>query len=64
MMDEIVVNDLKVCELKNTMDGYKKIKVNLYTPSRSLKGDGLDFDPAIIREEIKLGYEDAKKKGT
>lgn len=59
MMDEVVVNDLRVCKLKNNIDSYRKIKLSIYSPSIGLKGGALDFDPKNIRDEIELGYGDA-----
>lgn len=59
MMDEVAVNDLKVCRLKNNVPGYRKIKLNVYNPSKSLGGSSLDFDPENIRKEVELGYKDA-----
>jgi len=62
MMDEVMVNDLKVCELKNNIDGYRKIKLNIYSPSKGLKGESLDFNPQNIRDELIQGYKDATSK--
>lgn len=61
MMDELIENDIKVCGLKNNISGYRQIKLNVYRPSQPLLGDGLDFNPARISEEIKLGYNDARE---
>ena len=61
-MDEVMVNDLKVCELKNNIDGYRKIKLNIYSPSKGLKGESLDFNPQNIRDELIQGYKDATSK--
>lgn len=59
MMDEIVENDLKVCMLKNNVDGYRKINLKIYRPSMQLEGSSLNFDPKLIKKEISLGYADA-----
>ena len=62
MMDEVVTNDLKICELKNNIEGYRKIQLNIYSPSVALEGASLDFSPSNIRYEIDLGYKDATNK--
>lgn len=59
MMDEVVENDLKVCEAKNKIEGYKKINLRILRPSQSLGGESLDFDPEQIRKERELGFKDA-----
>lgn len=70
MSDEILLNDIKVCLLKNRMaeaglkreDGteYRQVKTRLLVPSRGV-GDSLDFSAEKIREMIAFGYEDACK---
>lgn len=64
MMNEVVVNDLKVCALKNNIDGYKKIKLNIYQPSIKPFGDHLDFNQTDIAKNIELGYKDAMFRST
>jgi len=71
MSDEILLNDIRVCELKNRMaaagvkreDGteYKQVKTRLLVPSHGV-GDSLDFSAEKIREMIAFGYEDACKQ--
>jgi NTE family protein len=65
MADEILLNDIKICELKNRMadlgEPYKKIKIRLLKPSRGV-GESLDFSHEKIREMITFGYEDVKKQ--
>lgn len=64
MSDEIMRADLKVCGLKNDLSElkpqYKKIKINIYQPSKPMMFDSLTFDPLNIRDSIQLGYDDAK----
>lgn len=71
MADEIMLNDIKICELKNklAMAGFKKasgeryreVKIRLLKPSRGI-GESLDFSKEKIREMIAFGYEDACKQ--
>lgn len=65
MTDEILLNDIRVAELKNRLsdhgENYKKVKIRLLIPSRGV-GDSLDFSPDKIREMIAFGYEDACKQ--
>lgn len=65
MADEILLNDIRVCELKNKMadlgEPFKKVKIRLLKPSRGV-GDSLDFAHEKIREMIAFGYEDVKKQ--
>ena len=60
MMNEVVENDLKVCALKNNVEGYRKIKLRVFRPSERLSGPSLDFDPKNIRYELGLGYRDVR----
>lgn len=66
MTDEILLNDIRVCELKNRLaahgEPYKKVKIRLLKPSRGV-GDSLDFSHEKVREMIAFGYEDAKAQG-
>ncbi len=66
MSDEILLNDIKVCKLKNRLaalgEPYKQVKIRLLVPSRGV-GDSLDFTAEKIREMIAFGYEDAKAQG-
>lgn len=59
MMSEVIENDLKICQLKNNIDGYRKINLKIYRPSKASGASTLDFDPRLIRKEIQLGYRDA-----
>jgi NTE family protein len=67
MSDEILLNDIKVCLLKNKLadhgEPYKKIKLRLLIPSRGV-GDSLDFSHDKIQEMIAFGYEDACNAGS
>jgi NTE family protein len=66
MADEILLNDIRVCELKNRLadlgEPYKKVKIRLLKPSRGV-GDSLDFSAEKIREMIAFGYQDAIAQG-
>ncbi len=59
MMSEVIENDLKICQLKNNIEGYRKINLKIYRPSKAAGANSLDFDPRLIRKEIQLGYKDA-----
>lgn len=63
MMDEVFENDLKVCQLKNNVDGYVKIDLNIYQPTINMGVNSLEFDPEKIAERIDQGYENAIKVG-
>jgi predicted patatin/cPLA2 family phospholipase len=56
---EIVGFGNKFAELKPE---YKHIKIRLLQPN-SILSDPLDFDQSVIQENMKIGYEDAKKLG-
>ncbi len=66
MSDEILLNDIRVCELKNRLaahgEPYKQVKIRLLKPSRGV-GDSLDFTAEKIREMIAFGYQDACEQG-
>lgn len=58
---EIFLNDLKVCQVKNSMTGrYRKIETIVIAPPKPL-ADTLEFTPERIEHDMKLGYETAKK---
>jgi hypothetical protein len=65
MIRDVIRNDLKVCELYNRLieaglePDKQKITTTLICPSQKLH-PSLDFTNAIMREQVKLGYEDAK----
>jgi NTE family protein len=64
MSTEVLLNDIKVCELKNRLadygEDYKKVKVRLMIPSQVV-GDSMDFSSTKMREMIALGYKDAQR---
>lgn len=64
MADEILLNDIKVCGLKNRLarlgEPYKEVKIRLIKPSKDL-GDSLDFSTQKLRDLIAFGYADAKE---
>jgi NTE family protein len=62
---EVIHNDVKMCRLVNQMvdEGvgnpkWRKFDPKVVYPSKEL-GDSLDFSPKKIREEIRMGQEDA-----
>lgn len=61
MMDEVFENDLKVCALKNGIEGYRKIDLKVYRPQKAMGNHSLDFDPEHIEQQIQAGYDEAIK---
>lgn len=61
IMDEVFENDLRICALKNNLDGYKKIKLTIYRPEKIVSQNSLDFNQKFIKEQIEVGYNYAKK---
>ena len=58
---EIFLNDLKVCQVKNSITGkYRKIETVVIAPPKPL-ADTLEFNPERIEHDMKLGYETAKR---
>ena len=41
MMDEFMEKDLKTCALKNRIDGYVKVKLNIYRSGLEFKNNSL-----------------------
>lgn len=68
MSSEIFLRDVKHALLYNKLvemghpaaEGKKKLTIRVFMPEHSL-GDGLNFDPKLIRERRKYGIETAKK---
>jgi hypothetical protein len=65
MNDQIMLDDLKVCGLKNDLvtinPKYKKVSVKLVRPTSDLVSDSLDFSPAGVKTMLDAGYNDADK---
>lgn len=70
MMNEILLNDLKVAKLYNDLagtEGYedkRKIKIRIFYPTRSLNVAGLDslkFDPEKTKHMLDVGYDSARE---
>lgn len=63
LTNQIMRDDLKVCQLKNKIDGYKTIKLRIFKPEIDLDDvmSSLDFDPDAIQKLIKLGYAQAMR---
>jgi NTE family protein len=63
MINQIERDDLKVCQLKNKIEGYKQIKTTLIQPFTDLEDimSSLDFDQDKVQKMITLGYEEACK---
>lgn len=58
MATEILLNDIKLCRLKNQLPSYQKVQLRVLKPSKDL-GDSFDFSPARSQERMDLGYQDA-----
>lgn len=55
LLDEIVRNDIEICQLKNRIsDNYRHIKLFVYAPDRHLYST-LEFTPDAIREAMNMG---------
>jgi len=62
LINEVMRDDLKICELRNADTDYRKVTLRVLKPKIDLgriAGDGLTFEPKAMRELIELGYEDA-----
>lgn len=60
MMDEIIKNDIKLCQAYNHHPDKKNIKLRVITPSRPLPlNDPLDFDHKGIMKNFEMGFNDA-----
>lgn len=61
MLDEIVLNDVKMCRMRNRRpSGHdRKIKVTVLHPRAPL-ADSLDFDQDTMKKQIEQGYAEAK----
>jgi len=55
MMNEILVNDIKMCMAKNDVPGKRQIEIEIIEPPRSYRRDSLDFSPEAIREGMEIG---------
>lgn len=68
MGDEIVRADLQVCGLKNDIaelnDRYRKVRLRVLKPSKSLTADSLSFEPSSIQDMMAVGYKDACDRAT
>lgn len=65
--DKIMANDIEKAVMYNKLSSAgasdkKIVKINIIRPDTNLIEDLLNFDPIKIKEMIKKGYEDAKKK--
>lgn len=68
MTQTVLEGDLAVCKLVNYLvesghplfSGKRQVETAVFGPSKPL-GDSLKFEGAVMREQIDLGYEDAKK---
>lgn len=58
MATEILLNDIKICRLKNRLPEYKHVNLRVAMPSKDL-GDSFDFNPATTKRRIEIGYADA-----
>jgi NTE family protein len=61
---EISANDLQLVKLTNQyyrLFGKKRVPTYIIAPRRPLQGHVLDFAPSRIKENMKLGYEAAKR---
>lgn len=58
MTTEILMNDVRMCELKNKLPEYKNVKLRVLKPTRPL-GDSFDFSSKESARRMEIGYEDA-----
>lgn len=58
MSTEILLNDVKMCLLKNKLPEYDYVDLRVVEPTRPL-GDSFDFSPTESKRRIEIGYEDA-----
>jgi NTE family protein len=64
LVNQIMRDDLKICDLKNKIPGYKPITVRVFKPNVDLDDvmDSLDFDQLGIQKMIKIGFDTAMKQ--
>ncbi len=64
LTSEISANDLQYARVINKhtrlFPGTRRIPIRIISPSNALAGELLEFDPEIIRENIKKGFEAAR----
>lgn len=53
------VKDLKLCEARNHVPGFRKIKVNLIRPQKPVPVELFDWSPEQAREAFDMGYTDS-----
>lgn len=58
MLDEIVENDIKMCQLYNKHQIGKNIKLRVFRPNNPLGVNPLDFNTEQNRKLLKWGYQD------
>jgi predicted acylesterase/phospholipase RssA len=61
LMGESFENDIKMCQLKNQISGYKNIRLKVYRNGEVFENLSLDFSPDKIREHIEIGYNDGRR---
>lgn len=63
-VQETIANDVKRCSMYNELvlaglrSKHRVVEAVTVKPSRHLSGSSLDFDPDVIQDEMRLGYED------
>jgi predicted patatin/cPLA2 family phospholipase len=58
MSTEVLMNDVKICLLKNRLPEYGHVNLRVLKPTRPL-GDSFDFSPKESERRMQIGYEDA-----
>lgn len=58
MSTEILMNDVRICQLKNRLPEYQQVKLRVLQPTRPL-GESFDFSPEETKRRLQVGYEDA-----
>lgn len=58
MSTEILLNDVKMCQLKNRLPEYAHVELRVLKPTRPL-GESFDFSPKQTKRRMEIGYEDA-----
>jgi NTE family protein len=63
MNEQIIRNDIQLVGLKNDLavinPKYKRVKVRIVMPEKSLAENSLEFDPQLVKILMKQGYYDA-----
>lgn len=62
MSTEILLNDVRICELKNRLPEYQQVNLRVLKPSEGT-GESFDFSRESTEHRLAVGYRDAKQLG-